>query len=370
MGEGRRGHAGRQGRDDIRLIAEIAGENAVRYTARGKGLMPSRTFRITTRATLGLALFAVSNPASAQAPDAGNTPYEWPYVFPLLGEKVAQRGIKVPLPFGVGLNYAFADQPIEISRIAVGVNDSEMVDISDFIVFDDLNARLHAVNLRADLWVLPFMNVYALGNYVVQTETSVSIAEPFSFDAGAVQSGYGAGFGTTLAGGFWGFFGTVDLNWTWNKMEKLEQPVGTFLLTPRVGKNFGTFAGLEFIFWVGAMRQVIQSETKGQIRLSDAIGGSGEGRFQDDLQEWYEALPPARQAIVRGIVGRIEGGGGDPVIRYDLDKAIAYPWNALVGTEIGLSPAWRVRAEVGFINRTQVVLGLNYRFGGFTRSTP
>jgi hypothetical protein len=128
--------------------------------------------------------------------------------------------------------------------------------------------------------------------------------------------------------------------------------------------------GIEFIVWGGAMRQLIDSETKGKITLSDAIGGSGEGAFQDDLQEWYDALPPSRQAIVRGIVGRLEGRDGDPTIRYDLDKAIAYPWNALIGTEIGLSPAWRVRAELGFINRTQVLVGLNYRFGGFKKGEP
>ncbi|HEU5074017.1 MAG TPA: hypothetical protein VFU02_07585, partial [Polyangiaceae bacterium] len=56
-----------------------------------------------------------------------------------------------------------------------------------------------------------------------------------------------------------------------------------------------------------------------------------------------------------------------PTIRYDLHKAVKYPWNALVGTEIGLTPAWRLRAEFGFINRTQLILGINYRFGGITR---
>ena len=332
--------------------------------------MLSLLTRLSRDAAVILALLLwTTNQAFAQAPDAGNDPYEWEWAFPLLGDKVAERGIKVPLPWGIGVNYVFVDQPIEISRIAVGVNDSEMVDISDLIVFDELSAKLHALNLRLDLWLLPFMNVYVMGNYAVQADTNVSIAEPFSFDAGAVQSGYGGGLGTTFAGGFKGFFGTLDLNWTWNKMQKLDQPVGTRLLTPRVGKNLGTHGGIEWIVWGGAMRQIIDSETKGKISLSDAISGDGEGKFQDDLDAWYEALPPARQAIVRGIVGRLEGAG-DTTIRYDLDKAIAYPWNALIGTEIGLSPAWRVRAELGFINRTQVLVGLNYRFGGFKRSTP
>ncbi len=316
---------------------------------------------------LGLmfALFIFPSPALAQAPDAGHEAGTWPYIFPFWGEKLAERGIAFPLPFGIGLNYAYIDQPIEISRIAVGVNDSQVVDVSDLITFDKLDSKVHALNLRADLWVLPFLNVYAMANWAVEAKTQVSIAEPFAFDAGATQSGYGGGFGATLAGGAWGYFGTLDLNWTWNKLEKLDVPVGTFLLTPRIGKNFGNVAGVELLVWVGAMRQAIESETSGQIRLSEAVGGS----FQGQLQNWYAGLPPARQALVSGIVGQIEGDL-DPVIHYDLDKAVAYPWNMLVGTEVGLSDAWRVRAEVGFIHRTQLVLGLNYRFGGPLSATP
>ncbi|HEU5073371.1 MAG TPA: hypothetical protein VFU02_04350, partial [Polyangiaceae bacterium] len=251
---------------------------------------------------LALAVLASSSPTFAQAPDAGHDASEWDYTFPIWGDKVAERGIKLPLPFGLGINYAFVDQPIEISRVAVGVNDSEMVDISNLIEFDDVNSQVHAINVRADLWLLPFLNVYAMGNYAVQAETQVSIAQPFSFDVTATQPGVGGGFGGTLAGGAWGFFGTVDLNWTWNKMEKLDDPVGTQLLTPRVGKNLGTHLGIEWIFWVGAMRQRIESKTRGQIELND-LGADSEGGFQDDLVNWYEGLPPSRQAIVRGLVG-------------------------------------------------------------------
>ena len=283
-----------------------------------------------------------------------------------MGEKLAERGIRFPLPFGINLNYAFADQAIAITRVAVGVNDGPMTDISKFIKFGDLNSRINALNLRADLWLLPFLNVYGMANYIVESKTDVAVVEPFSFNAGAVQPGVGGGFGATLSGGALGLFGTLDLNWSWNKMQKLDKPVGTFLLTPRVGKNFGNWAGLEWILWVGAMRQSIQADTKGSINLNDAISGSG---FQEKLQGWYDALPPGRQAIVDGIVGRLNGGG-NPVIHYDLDKAIKYPWNMLVGGEIGLTKAWRIRTEFGFIHRTQFVLGLCYRFGLFESGAP
>lgn len=326
----------------------------------------SLTYRALRAAALAVSLFALPLPGVAQAPDAGNPPADWPYYFPFWGERLAERGLQLPLPFGIGLNYAFIDQPIEISRIAAGVNDGEMVDLSDLIVFDDLNSKVHAMNLRFDLWVLPFLNLYAMGNYAIEAQTSVSVAEPFSFDAGATQSGYGGGFGFTLAGGIWGFFATLDLNWTWNKMQKLDEPVGTFLLTPRIGKNFGELGGVEWIFWAGAMRQIIGSETHGEILLSDAVGG--DGSFQDKLTDWYDGLPPGRQAIVRRLVEGIQAAE-DPVIRYDLDKAVAHPWNILIGTEVGLTREWRIRAEVGFLNRTQVIVGLNYRFGGFLASS-
>jgi len=311
-------------------------------------------------------LIALPTAALAQAPDAGHASTRWPYVFPLWGDKLAERGLQFPLPFGVGLNYAYLNQPIEISRIAVGVNDGEMTDLSDLIVFDELHSRVHALNARLDLWVLPFLNVYAMANYVIDSHTSVSIAEPFAFDAGAEQSGVGSGFGFTLAGGAFGFFGTIDLNWTWNKLQNLDLPVGTFLFTPRVGKNFGKLGGLEWIFWVGAMRQSIEAETRGDIKLSDAVGSGG--GFQDKLAAWYDNLPPAQQAVVGGVVGGLQAAG-DPVIHYDLDKSVAHPWNMLIGTEIGLTRAWRVRAEVGFLQRTQLIVGINYRFGGFERES-
>src|SRR5688572_5456509 len=94
--------------------------------------------RLALRALLlVLSLLTLPATAFAQAPDAGHDAGTWPYALPIFGDKLAERGLKFPLPFGIGLNYAYINQPIEISRIAVGVNDSEMVDLSDLIVFDE-----------------------------------------------------------------------------------------------------------------------------------------------------------------------------------------------------------------------------------------
>lgn len=317
---------------------------------------------------LTLSLFPGRALAEGQAakPPSGSSAQQsdpWPHVFPILGDRAAASGMKMPLPFGLGVNYMYADQAIDISRVAVSVGDSGLVDLTDVIAFEEVRSQVHVLNARADLWLFPFLNVYSMANYIVESQTAVSISAPFDFTAGAVQPGAGGGFGVTLAGAAWGFFGTVDLNWTWNKMEKLANPVGTYLVAPRIGRNFGKVGPIELAVWVGAMRQDIESNTVGDISLSETVGGGdGAADFEEKLMDWYNGLPPGRQQLVEGIVSRIDADG-DAVIHYELDKAIATPWNMLVGTEVGLDRHWRIRAEIGFIERFQVLLGLNYRFG-------
>lgn len=75
--------------------------------------------------------------------------------------------------------------------------------------------------------------------------------------------------------------------------------VKVMLLTDRFGirvqgRMLTTFLSSEStIFCPGAMRQRIESETRGQIELND-FGADSEGGFHDDLVNWYEGLPPSR----------------------------------------------------------------------------
>src|SRR4029077_11411699 len=100
----------------------------------------------------------------------------------------------------------------------------------------------------------------------VQARTDVSLSEPFPLNAGAVQPGGGAGLGTTLAMGAWGFFATLDFNWTRNKMQKLVEPVDTLLFAPRVGRKLFRVGKFELTAWLGTMFQRIGVATRGSIR--------------------------------------------------------------------------------------------------------
>src|SRR6478735_1484910 len=315
-------------------------------------------------AILGISL--LTQAAHAQSgPDGGNKPYKYNYQFPLLGKKLAARGLTFPIPFGVGLNYAYATQGVDITGVNVAVNDGKYTDLSKIVKFDHVTSTVKVINGRLDLWVLPFLNVYALGTYVLDSDSDVLLSEPFPLRAGASQTGYGGGFGATVAFGFYGFFGGVDANLAWNKMEKLGAPVRSFLLTPRVGKRFQIGPSVSLAAWVGAMRQAIEADTEGSISLKDAIGAPA-GSFESKVASWYNALPGGQQAGVSQLVGGVTGPAAsrDPIIHYKLDKALTDPWNLLIGAEVDLHRRVQMRMEYGFLGRTQLIMGICYRFGG------
>jgi hypothetical protein len=312
-------------------------------------------------------LLALPRAARAQgAPDLGNAPYKYNYQFPLLGKKLASRGISFPLPIGIGLNYAYAKQSVDITDVNIAVNDRDYHDLSNIVKFDQVTSTVKVVNGRLDLWVLPFLNVYGLGTYVADSDTDVLLSSPFPLRSGASQTGYGGGFGTTAAFSFWGFFGVLDMNLTWNQMEKLAAPVRSFLLTPRVGKRFRLGRSVWLSTWVGAMRAAIEANTEGSIALKDAIGAP-EGSFESKVGNWYNRLPQDERDAATGLKNDLTGDDAprDPVIHYKLNKSLTDPWNMLIGAEIDLHKRVQMRMEYGFLGRTQLIMGICYRFNMF-----
>jgi hypothetical protein len=325
--------------------------------------------RLVTRlaaacAAFGIVLFA-SRPARAENPDGGNAPYEWKYMFPIWGKDLASKGMLFPYPFGFGITYLEAIQPIDVKNLQVAINDGEFVDVSRFVKFESLDSNVQAANARLDLWVLPFLNVYGLANYLISTEGDAVLSKPFPLRAGSTQTGYGGGFGVTGAFGFFGFFCAADANFTWNQLSNLESPVRTFVLAPRIGKRFPITNKVAISGWIGAMRQDVQADTSGSIRLSDAVGDKNEGTVEGEIARWYAGLGPDDQAAVGAFGSRFPttGGDRDPTIHYKLDKALAHPWNGLIGFDADFNRRFQIRTELGFFGRTQMLVGVNYRFG-------
>ncbi|HEY0467155.1 MAG TPA: hypothetical protein VGC79_23305, partial [Polyangiaceae bacterium] len=107
--------------------------------------------------------------------------------------------------------------------------------------------------------------------------------------------------------------------------------------------------------WVGAMRQSIQADTEGAISLKDAVAAP-EGSLDSKIAQW------AGRADAGHLIGDLQNDR-DPTIRYKLDKHLSDPWNLLIGAEVDLHKRVKMRMEYGFIGRTQLIMGIWYRFG-------
>ena len=159
---------------------------------------------------------------------------EYPYAFPIWGDKVQERGIQLPLPEGLGVNYIWQESDIVINSLSVGFNNKPMVDLGEVIRFDDAVASLSGVNIRPDLWILPFLNVYLIfaksktstsidaGVWLPDTSNTWNEITRFSTTANFDVTTFG--FGMTPTMGIGGGWLALDMNFSWSDISALSKP--------------------------------------------------------------------------------------------------------------------------------------------------
>src|SRR5690349_1435482 len=158
---------------------------------------------------------------------------EYPYLLPIWGKRVAQKGFKMPKSAGLSAQYLYQQSDILISDLMVGFNNGPQYNLDELIRFDNAVATSNGVNIRPDVWLFPFLNVYAI---FAKSKTSTAI------DAGLWvpdSSGWNKildintkadfdattyGFGLTPTVGFGGFFLILDVNFTWSDISALSKP--------------------------------------------------------------------------------------------------------------------------------------------------
>ncbi len=324
----------------------------------------------TLIALLGAALLLPQS-AAAQNPDLALTQAErdsilatYHQIFPIWGRKAVERGFDLPTPLGFNIGAFTANQDLLISNLGLGFNAPPQP--VGFITFSGAEAKITNWNVRADLWVLPFLNVYTmLGTGPAQT--TVHLATPVQFTSVAKFEGQNFGLGFTGAFGFRRNFIVVDYNHQWAFSSLLDAPVPVNVLSMRYGKAFRVGARakrMRTTFWVGTMFQSLKSGTAGSIKLSDALPPGVDSLFNNyQSQPWYIALSPAEKLLVDNFVQRLQGGLDTTVVNYSLNKTIADPWNLLLGGTFDAGRHWGLRAEVGFVGRKSFLVMANYRIG-------
>ena len=286
--------------------------------------------------------------------------------FPIWGEEARARGYSIPLPFGVNLSYMNMRQNIDVdsirfSGLALG-NHAIPVDMFD-INAGHTREQSKTENLRLDMWVFPFLNIYGLvGHTRGSSVSNVSVdADPSRYTGvdrviaasvhrlhqrGDLQDidftldfkGTTWGTGITLAGGYQNWFALVDTNYTRTDFDILDGKIAALTISPRVGYRF-TFQGpagqSHLGVWIGSMYQDVQQEFKGSL---------------SDLH-----MPAELQPLINQVNQDNQG-------RFDVKQKLHAPWNMLIGSQFEMTPHFNILTEFGFNERNSFFVAGEYRF--------
>ncbi len=296
---------------------------------------------------------------------------KYPYTFPLLGKKAASKGFLLPYPLGIMLNAFNGSQQVSISDLSVGINNSAgtpvipYTSLDDVVHFGEVKAVINNVNARADVWVLPFLDVYGIfGKAWVQTDVSIDriLDSPVDISTSAKFDGYVYGFGGMLTGGIHSFFASLDYNMVWTHFDQMAKDNSAMNLSLRTGYVIHLkHPESNVALWLGAGRVYLNSITEGTINLADVAPDLG-GNYQNT--DWYQGLKPRVQDIVdRTVENFVDKNKGD-VINYSLTKRPVNNWTMIIGAQYQLNRRWQFRTEVNVLGgRRSGLLSANYRFG-------
>jgi hypothetical protein len=330
---------------------------------------------------------------------------EYPYALPIWGKKATKLGFNLPYSAGIGINYLWQKSDLIIDNLQVGFNNNPPYDISQIVRFDNATSEASGVNIRPDIWLFPFLNVYGIfakanpstavnfGIYV--PDDSGNWTNVISLNTKANFEATTFGFGLTPTIGVGGGWMALDMNMTWNDISQLEKPAFAFVFGPRLGKTIKLRKPESTIsFWVGGFRLKLNSDTKGSLYLKDLMSTDGlQAKVDNGIQKvldtqtkvdtWWGGLTPLEQknpaniakyttansalSLAGNFLGNLDAALNDTnyaSVQYSLDKRPKDMWNFIVGSQYQYNKHWMLRAEYGFWgSRNQLITGLQYRFG-------
>jgi hypothetical protein len=209
----------------------------------------------------GLPGFACADPETV-TPAEPATPAaapDKPSRLPFLAEEARARGYDLPLPFGAALIITgLGSRQIDVTDVRVGLEGNPQ-SVSDFLHLGSSSDVFNA-NLKFDMWLLPFLNVYALVGYVHNNSTTharVTVPAPGPLP-GTVEfetlietelDGVVGGIGVTLAGGYKNFYMVFDCNYDQSDLG-FDNDFTAVIASVRAGWN-GRFGELPLQLWLG-----------------------------------------------------------------------------------------------------------------------
>lgn len=226
-------------------------------------------------------------------------------------------------PWGVGVDYFAMEQDYKIQSLqfdlpGVGIGDPSLIEVTN---------ELRHIDLKLDVWVTPFLNVFGLIGKV-DADTYVDLSKvpvaglpvslptlPVAYD-GTV---YGIGFNLLYGTDRW--FAALSNTWTdANLSGDFDSSVKTLSSQPRVGLIFNKTS-----IWLGGMYLDTEEKHSGTIMLP--IPGI--------------PLPP---------------------VPFNVELESMEAWNYAIGFGHVFSPKAHFSLELGFGDRNHTLANFTYRF--------
>lgn len=331
---------------------------------------------------------------------------EYPYILPILGKKVAKLGYDLPYSAGLGVNVLWQQSDLVIDNLKLGFNGGTPIELDEIVRFNHAISEATALNIRPDVWILPFLNIYGIfatakpstsvgfGVFIPDSSNNWHEVANYATKASFTSNTFGIGMTPTI--GIGGGWLALDMNMTWTDVSALDKPVFSYIFGPRLGKTFKFKKPQQNVaFWVGGFRLKFGSQTNGSINVSDVVPADGEAgkkidaglqkvaENQAQIDAWWKGLTPPQQsnpankakyevankalAKAGSILSSADAALstiGSSTIQYSLDKKVKDMWNFIVGGQFQLNKHWMIRGEYGFLgSRQQFLGGLQYRFG-------
>ena len=330
---------------------------------------------------------------------------EYPYVLPIWGAKATNLGFNLPYSAGLGVNYIWQKSDLIIDNLQVGFNNGPLYNLDEIVRFNEATSELSGFNFRPDIWLFPFLNIYAViakgspnttVNFGVWVPDSTNTwNEVFSTTSKASFQSTSMGFGMTPTMGVGGGWLALDMNVTWTDIPALEDPAFAFIFGPRLGKSFKLGKPEQTLnFWVGGFRLKLNTGTKGTLPLDELLeldgleekistGIARVSEAQEQVDTWWNNLTPPQQANpvnkakyetanrALATAGNVLNAADEAVqnaenstVEYSLDKRPKDKWNFVIGSQYQLNKHFMIRAEYGFLSSRKQFIGmLQYRFG-------
>ena len=265
-------------------------------------------------------------------------------LLPFWGKKLREEGYQLPLPMGVGLNAIVIRQTNKLSEFSLIIDDQVIP--YDLQVYNIQSTDAN-MTFRPDLWIFPFLNVYGIFGYtfgnvepaimipsIVYEDPifgEIRINEAFVINERIEYEGRTFGFGSTVAGGYKSMFFTLDYNYTVSQMDIIQHKISAFTVTPRIGITMDAYNTKgNGVIYIGAMYLHVNQPIIEKYNLRE------------------------NEPDIADIVG--------DEIGYSMTLGIKEPVNLIIGGAWQISKHMNLMVEAGMGDRSQFMVGFDYRF--------